>query len=254
MALRLAICSERDGEAAAPVVPGEIEGVSMQPIQTQPLRERVINALRDAIVNGELLPGQALVGTELASQFGVSQATLRDAIYALSLEGLVETVAYHVSTVKKLDKKDIEDLFSVRSMLENYAIRQIVATGQMGEAAKELYAICDIMERAAEQDSLSEINRIDRRFHDTLIRYSSNELLAVLWNSVSNRVQQVMSLSNQRQGNLRQIVFNHREIAQVIEGEDAEAAVHLMKIHINFVAGGICDNWNLSSLEENYSR
>ena len=109
MALRLAICSERDGEAAVAVVPGEIEGVSMQPIQTQPLRERVINASRDVIVNGELLPGQALVGTELASQFGISQATLRDVIYALSLEGLVESVAYHVSTVKKLDKKDIED-------------------------------------------------------------------------------------------------------------------------------------------------
>ena len=227
----------------------------MQPIQTQPLRERVINALRDAIVSGDLLPGQALVGTELASQFGVSQATLRDAIYALSLEGLVETVAYHVSTVKKLDKKDIEDLFSVRSMLENYAIGQIVASGQMGEAAQKLYAICDIMEQAAEQDSLSEINRIDRRFHDTLIRFSGNELLAVLWNSVSNRgySRSCRSAISGRE-TWRQIVFNHREIAQVIEGEDAEAAVRLMKIHVSFVAGGIRDNWNLSSPEEIYSR
>ena len=216
----------------------------MEPIRTLPLRDRVIKVLRDAIVNGELVPGQALVGTELANQIGVSQATLRDAIYALSLEGLVETVAYHVSTVKTLSKKDVEDLFSVRSMLESYAIRQIVATGQANAAVSELYAICDTMEGAAEQDSLTDLNRIDRRFHDTLIEFSGNQLLGVLWNSVEQRVQQALSLSNQQQGNLRQIVLNHREIAQVIENGDAEAAVHLMNRHISFVADEICDNWH----------
>ncbi|MCY4070546.1 MAG: GntR family transcriptional regulator [Chloroflexi bacterium] len=223
----------------------------MEPIQTLPLRERVINTLRDAIVNGELVPGQALVGTELANQIGVSQATLRDAIYALSLEGLVETVAYHVSTVKTLSKKDIEDLFSVRSMLESYAIRQIVATDQAAAAVSELYAICDEMEDAAEQDSLTDLNRIDRMFHDTLIDFSGNQLLRVLWNSVAQRVQQVLSLSNQQQGNLRQIVLNHREIAQVIENGDAEAAVGLMNTHISFVADEICGNWHQIALGTN---
>lgn len=214
----------------------------MQPIQTLPLRERVINALRDAIVNGELAPGQALVGTELANQLGVSQATLRDAIYALSLEGLVETEAYHVSTVKAPSKKDIEDLFSVRSMLESYAIRQIVIRDPAA-VADALYAICADMERAAQQDSLVELNRIDRRFHDTLIALSGNQLLGVLWNSVSQRVQQALSLSNQQQGSLRQIARNHRQIAQVIAAGDAEAAVALMNTHISFVADEIFGNW-----------
>ena len=169
----------------------------MEPIQSKSLRERVIGILRDGIVNGELVPGQPLVSTELASQIGVSQATLRDAIYALSLEGLVDTVAYQVSTVKALSKKDIEDLFSVRLMLESYAIRQIVLTGTSVPAVQELYAICDDMAEAAELDSLSEINLIDRSFHNSLINHSGNQLLRVLWNSVAQRVQQVMSLSNQ---------------------------------------------------------
>ena len=220
------------------------EGDIMEPIQSRSLRERVINILRDAIIKGELLPGQPLVGTELASQIGVSQATLRDAIYALSLEGLVDTVAFHVSTVKQLTKTDIEDLFSVRSMLESYAIRQIVATELTSPALHELYAICDEMEAAAELDSLTEVNRIDRGFHDALIEHSGNQLLGVLWSSVAQRVQQVMSLSNQQQGNLRQIARNHREIAQVIENEDAEEAVRLMKTHISYQADEIAEGWN----------
>ncbi len=223
----------------------------MEPIQSRSLRERVITILRDAIISGELLPGQPLVGTELASQIGVSQATLRDAIYALSLEGLVDTVAYHVSTVKQLSKKDIEDLFSVRSMLESYAIRQIVTTGQVSPAVNGLYEICAEMEVAADLDSLTELNRIDRRFHDALISHSGNQLLGVLWSSVAQRVQQVMSLSNQQQGDLRQIAQNHREIAQVIEDEDAEEAVHLMKMHISFQADEITEGWNQIALGAN---
>ena len=216
----------------------------MEPIQAKSLRERVTHVLRTAIVNGELMPGQALVGTELASQIGVSQATLRDEIYALSVEGLVETVAYHVSRVKRLSKKDVEDLFSVRSLLETYAIRQIVASGQIEAAVSELYEICDEMEQAADHDSLMDINRSDRQFHDILIKYSGNQLLEVLWNSVAQRVQQVMSLSNQKQGNLLQIARNHREIVQVIENEDLGEAVRLLHAHIGFIANEIADSWN----------
>ena len=77
----------------------------MQSIERKSLRERVINMLREAIINGDLKPGQQLVGTELSTQLGVSQATLRDAIHALSGEGLVETISYHVPTVKNLPSK-----------------------------------------------------------------------------------------------------------------------------------------------------
>lgn len=222
----------------------------MEPIQSRSLRERVIAILRDAIIKGELLPGQPLVGTELASQIGVSQATLRDAIYALSLEGLVETVAYHVSTVKQLSTKDIEDLFGVRSMLESYAIRQIVSDKQVEPAVAELLAICEAMDAAARQNSLSEVNLIDRKFHHALMQHSGNQLLGVLWNSVAQRVQQVMSLSNQQQGDLRQVAQNHRQIAQVIAEEDAEAAVRLMKTHISFQADEIAECWNQMAAAE----
>ncbi len=222
----------------------------MEPIQSRSLRERVIEILRDAIINGELLPGQPLVGTELASQFGVSQATLRDAIYALSLEGLVETEAYHVSTVKQLTTKDIEDLFNVRSMLESYAIREIVARGLAAGAARDLYAICAQMDAAAQDDSLPEINQIDRDFHQALIERSGNQLLGVMWSSVAQRVRQVMSLSNQQQGDLRQIAQNHREIAQVIAADDAEEAVRLMKSHIRYQADEIAECWDQIALME----
>jgi len=200
--------------------------------------------LRTAIVGGELKPGQELISTELANQIGVSQATLRDAIYILSVEGLVDTVAYHVPTVAKLSKKDIEDLFSVRNMMEIFAITQIILTKQTSTAVKELYAICHEMESFAEQDSLKGVNDNDSKFHDALIKHSNNQLLEVMWSMVTLRVQQVMSLRNQKIGDLPQIARNHLEITQVIEREDIDKAVELISAHVVFVADVIADSWD----------
>lgn len=215
----------------------------MQSIETKSLRERVINMLRVAIINGELKPGQPLVSTELASQIGVSQATFRDAIHALSAEGLVETVAYHVPTVKKFTKKDIEDLFKVRLMLEVFSIREIISSTNLSEAVDELYVICDEMKVAADEDSLTDVNWSDRKFHDTMIQLSRNALLAELWNTVSQRIQQVMALRNQKKGDLPQIAKNHLEIAQVIENKDVEKATQLLNAHVVFEAEVITDAW-----------
>ncbi|MEZ4671421.1 MAG: GntR family transcriptional regulator [Anaerolineae bacterium] len=97
-------------------------------IENRPLRERVLDALRDAIISGELKPGQDLVETELAASLGVSRAPLREALQILSSEGLVETIPYTGTTVKRLTRTDIEELYSLRSVLETFAIRRIIAS------------------------------------------------------------------------------------------------------------------------------
>jgi len=215
----------------------------MQSIENKSLRERVINMLRTAIVYGQLKPGQSLASTELASQIGVSQATLRDAIHTLSAEGLVETVAYHVPTVKRFTQKDVEDLFKVRLMLEVFAIREVITSGYVQEAVANLYEICEEMRLAAEADNLAQVNLSDREFHDAVIAHSGNLLLANLWNTVSQRVQQVMALRNQKKGDLPQIARNHVEITQVIESLDVEKAVELLNAHVVFVADVTTDTW-----------
>jgi len=215
----------------------------MHQIETKSLRERVINMLRVAIVNGELKPGQALIGTELANQVGVSQATMRDAISTLSVEGLVDTVAYHVPTVKAISQKDIEDLFSVRIMMEVFAIREIISKNQTTIAIRELYEVCNEMKEAAESESLTGVNWSDRKFHDTLIKHSGNQLLNVLWNTVATRVQQAISLHNHQLGDLPQIASNHLAITQVIENNDVDKATELIVAHIGVVADLIAVDW-----------
>lgn len=216
---------------------------SLGQIDNKSLRERVLDALRTAIITGELKPGETLVETDLAAQFGVSRAPLREAINILNSEGLVETVPYHGTKIKKLARNDIEELYSIRSMMEGFAIQRIIAAGEAKATAEELNDICQRMLKAAEKDSLIEVNRIDRVFHDTLINRAEHQMLRGLWSNVTLRVQQVMALRNQSKGDLRQIAMNHISIVNAIESEDTEEAVRLIQYHIGSAGDLIAEGW-----------
>ena len=106
------------------------------------------------------------------------------------------------------------------------------------------------MMQAAEQNSLEDVNWIDRQFHETLIKYSNNELLDMFWNSVAQRIQQAMSLGNQKKGDLHQIARNHLAIAKAIENADVEESIRLINEHISSLGDRLVDSWNEPSSSE----
>ncbi|MEM6280903.1 MAG: GntR family transcriptional regulator [Chloroflexota bacterium] len=217
---------------------------SLRQVETTSLRERVLDTLRKAIINGELKPGEILVETELAAQLGVSRAPLREAIRILNVEGLLQTVAYHGTTVKKLSRKDIEELYSVRGMIEVFAIRQIIAAEDMDAIVQDLRDIHDTMMAFAKQGSMADINWVDRKFHDALVKHTGNGLLMHLWESVSLRVEQVMALRNQKQGDLLQIAFNHGNIIDAIAAKNTDEAVRLIREHIGTMGDELLSDWH----------
>jgi len=212
-------------------------------IENKSLRTHVLDMLHAAIVNGELKPGQTLIEAELAAQLGVSRAPLREAINILGTQGLVEIVPYHGTKVKKLARKDIEELYSIRSLMEGFAIQRIIASGRTQEVVAELRAICDSMMEAAEADDLRQVNELDRHFHDTLVASSKNDLLVMLWSTVSMRVRQVMSLRNRSRRNLLEIAGNHLIIVDAIGREEVEEAVRLVHHHVGTAGDLIAEGW-----------
>lgn len=215
---------------------------SLTQITNKPLREQVLDALRDAIIQGEFKPGQPLVETELAAQLGVSRAPIREALQVLNSEGLLETIPYHGTTVRRLTKRDIEELYSLRSVLESFAIRRIIARRNPADVdvlREHFRAMLD----CAEAGDLKTLNEVDRGFHDTLIRLSDHRLLQNIWNSVAMRVRQVMALLNERNTDLTQIAYNHLPIIEAIAAWDEPRALRLIEQHIAATGGLIAEGW-----------
>ncbi len=212
-------------------------------ITNKPLREQVVDALRDAIVYGELAQGQTLVETDLAAQLGVSRAPIREALQILHSEGLVEVIPYHGTRVRRLTKHDIEELYSLRSVLEAFAVRRIVAYRNQ-EDVEALRQHFRGMLATADEGNLKKTNAIDRAFHDTLIELSRHSMLISIWYSVSLRVRQVMALLNERNADLKQIAYNHFPIIEAIAEWDEDKAVHLITQHIANTGELIAEGWN----------
>lgn len=212
-------------------------------IENKPLRERVLDALREAIITGELKPGQPLVEMELASQLGVSRAPLREALQTLAREGLVETAAYRGSVVRVLTRTDIEELYSLRSVLETFAVTRLIAQN-LPDNVVRLREIFEQMLAAAQTGDLTRVNQIDRDFHDALITLSRHSLLVMTWSSVSNRVRQVMALRNERNADLTTIAYNHVPIIEAITQGDTALATALIQQHVATSGDLLAEHWD----------
>ncbi|MEO0561661.1 MAG: GntR family transcriptional regulator [Chloroflexota bacterium] len=219
------------------------ETPSLHQINNKSLRERVLDSLREAILSGELRPGQALVETDLASQMGVSRAPLREAIQTLNTEGFVSTVPYHGTTVTRLTKVDIEELYSLRGALESFAMQRIFQQGVAAESAVPLRQIYERLVEAASRESWRDLNVIDREFHDKLIELSGHRLLASTWYTVHMRVQQVMSLHNLNNRSITQVAENHRPILETMEKGALDEALEILHLHIASTGDLIAEGW-----------
>lgn len=218
-------------------------GKSLNHIDNKPLRDRVLDALRDAIVSAELKPGEPLIELELSAQLGVSRAPLREAIQILSREGLVETMPYRGAIVRNLSRRDIEELYSLRSVLESFAVQRIIERND-AEQVTRLRAVFENMLTAAQGGDLKAVNNLDREFHDTLIELSDHNLLVMTWSSVSMRVRQVMALRNRRNSDITRIAYNHLPIIEAIEKADETEALRLIREHVASSGDLLAENWD----------
>jgi DNA-binding GntR family transcriptional regulator len=225
------------------------ESPPLNQIRNKSLREHVLDTLRGAILNGELRPGQTLVEMEIAAQLGVSRAPLREAIHILNSEGLLETIPYHGTTVRKLTRADIEELYSLRSVLESFAVQRIVERGEEGDISS-LHDLYEQLLAAAKTNSWSEVNTLDRRFHDEIIQLSGHSLLATTWSNVAMRVQQVMSLLNLHNRDITQVAQNHVPIIEAIEARDLDTALVEIRQHIANTGDLIAAGWHVEDDSE----
>lgn len=211
-------------------------------INNKPLREQVLDTMHDAIVHGKFKPGDTIVEAEIATLLGVSRAPIREAMQVLNSEGLVETIPYHGTIVRRLTKTDVEELYSLRSVLEVFAVRRIIAYGNPEDVEILRQHFQDMLDYANKQN-LKMVNEIDRTFHDTLIELSRHNMLLSIWGAVALRVRQIMALLNELNADMKQIAYNHLPIIEAISDRNEERAVALIEEHIAATGELIAESW-----------
>lgn len=206
------------------------------------ITEQVYRYLRDAIVKGELKPGERLVEQVIAEELGLSKTPVREAITRLEREGLVTTLPQRRSEVRRLSEKDVEDLMELRALLEAFAAKK-AAERCDEESLAELEGCLAAMEEALADGDLERYKSEDLAFHELILEKAGSQLLAQVLARIRNQISLVMSTSVQVPGRPQASLAEHRAILQAIQARCGEETEDLTRAHLEATAETIRRAW-----------
>lgn len=197
------------------------------------LSEVIFNTLREAIIVGELKPGERLMEVQLSEKMGVSRTPIREAIRKLELEGLVKTLPRKGVYVAELSPEDIEDVLEVRAALDGLAAF-LAADRIAAEEIKNLKSVLKQFEQNVEKNSTSGIVKKDVEFHDIIYRASGNSRLIQILNNLKEQILRFRVIYIKDYSTHEGLVKEHAQIVRAIEERDRLKAQVLAENHIKY--------------------
>jgi GntR family transcriptional regulator, trigonelline degradation regulator len=196
-----------------------------------PIRSRVLDNLRQAILDRKLAPGQRLIERELVELTGVSRTSIREALRELAAEGLVTTIPNKGTIVAQVSVEEARQLYQVRAVLEGLAGRLFVENATDAQR-RALATSFRAVERAASKDSSVWLAAKDK-FYDVLFEGGGNEALRAISSQLHARINLLRSLSLTRPGRAAEAVAELADIVAAVAANDAEAAAKACSRHVD---------------------
>jgi DNA-binding GntR family transcriptional regulator len=197
----------------------------------KPLRDVIFDTLREAIIVGELKPGERLMEVQLAEKMGVSRTPVREAIRKLELEGLVEMLPRKGAHIADLSVKDIMDVLEVRATLDGLAT-SLSASRISEEEIKELKHIHSQFINYVEKENLQGSIKKDVEFHDIIYRSSRNDKLIQISNNLREQIQRFRVIYIKDYSSSRELIREHNEIIDAIISRSSDMAMKSAQSHI----------------------
>jgi DNA-binding GntR family transcriptional regulator len=195
------------------------------------IRERIAVSLRQAILAGDLMPGDRVVEADVATKLGTSRAPVREALRQLVNEGFLESLPYRATRVSALTTTELSEvLVPIRVIAETFALRHLM---RHGEAAglQEFWSIVAAMRTCAEQADRLGVIENDLTFHRTLMQAAPYTHPARVWSSITPVIYRAFAVGTTH-AVLNDTTQGHVAVLRAIEAGDEEPAVALLTEHI----------------------
>jgi DNA-binding GntR family transcriptional regulator len=197
----------------------------------EPLGVFATRVVRDAIVNGELKPGERIYQETVADELGLSRIPVRDALRQLESEGLVRLTPNSPARVAEFDAAEFEEVYAMRERLEPLAVERSVPK-LTDDQLQEVKALQDSLE--AEWDDHEQVLRLDREFHLAIMQAAPMprllRLITDFWNSSQHYRRAYLQLANERDSAIVQA--EHFLLLQATLDRDAKQAARIARNHI----------------------
>jgi DNA-binding GntR family transcriptional regulator len=198
--------------------------------QQVPLRDQVLVALRQRIVNGDYPPGERLTEDRLASDFGVSRNPVREALRVVQAEGFVTMVPRRGAVVSSPDASTLADMFIVRERLETIAARLAAERATEADVAR-LRALLDAAREATDRLDFSRVAELNSELHLRVIEISGNRRLSSIASALYLQVHWVFRIGAAQRAPHSWI--EHIRLVDAIETGDGAEAEAAAAAHVN---------------------
>lgn len=197
-----------------------------------PLRDVVFNTLRQAILTGELKPGERLMEIHLANRLGVSRTPIREAIRKLELEGLVTMIPRRGAEVAQITEKSMNDVLEVRRAMDALCA-ELACERITDEELQALKVACDAFEQTVKTRDVKVIAQADVALHDIIVKATGNQRLIQLVHNLSEQMYRYRFEYIKDYSQHERLVEEHRIIYNSIVNKDVETASEAAKTHID---------------------
>jgi len=197
-----------------------------------PLRDVVFNTLRQAILKGELTPGERLMEIQLAERLGVSRTPIREAIRKLELEGLVLMIPRKGAEVAKISEKSLRDVLEVRRSLEELAIE--LACQRMSEdELMQLEEAQKDFRKAVESKDVMKIAETDEHYHDIIYFGTGNARLVQILNNLREQMYRYRLEYIKDEDKRQVLLVEHDNILKAVRSRHVAEAKAAIREHID---------------------
>lgn len=211
--------------------PAMPEPIKFEPVKHSSLCDAVLVDLRRAIIDGRLSPGERLIEADLAAQFHVSRAIMRQALQQLGFEGLVEARPRRGMVVTRMSSSVARDVCTVRGVLEGWAARsacQVLGANDL----THMRAISEEMGACLRHGDAYSVVALDIEYHTLICRSDPNPRLFMQWSSL-NASHGALMTSRLAHYNYNPVTVTalHADLCDVLAAGDPDAAEQAIRLH-----------------------
>ncbi|MFI5962154.1 GntR family transcriptional regulator [Streptomyces asoensis] len=228
----------RTAVPAGPAGPAGTAAPVRPVVQRASVRGQILDALRTALVGGELLPGEVYSAPVLGERFGVSATPVREAMQQLALEGAVEVVPNRGFRVIVRGTRELAELAEVRALIEVPVMLRLARTVP-AERWAELRPLAEASVRAAASGCSASYAEADRVFHRAVLALSGNEQLVGFAEDLHRRSQWPLAAGPVRRGRADLVAdaAEHMALLEALTSGEPDAAQSLVRRHFTPAPG-----------------
>jgi DNA-binding GntR family transcriptional regulator len=193
--------------------------------------DAVYDMLKAAIIKGDLAPGQRLIERQLSLQLRTSRIPIREAIKKLEKDGLVDKLAKRGCVVKNMTKKEIEEIFGIRAVLESYAA-YLVAERMTDMLMQRLEKSIQAYRDALANNDVERMMIANAQFHETIYKASGSAKLHALINDFREYISRYRKTLLATRDFAKISLQDHIQMMNAMKDGDKEKVRSLVRKHI----------------------